>query len=782
MLEAQLRKKRNITDISGEDFTLYLRSERGVIRLLPVMENVLRVSYSETGDFEDPASCFARDVAEHLHPPVYRGSFKHHTQDGKLILGLPGLKAEVNLSTGSVSYFGTGDEPIAKEADFESKVVDPFESFIAVEDDSALVEELQTADGVKRRILSAARESRGILCHTRLSLEFAEEEVLFGLGQSPEGCWNLRGTTQYLHQANLKSPIPILLSDRGYGIFLSSQSTCIFEDSEKGGCLETHADPFLDYYFIAGGVREVVAAMRTMSGKASMLPRWAFGYIQSQERYESQKEILDTAKKFRELDFPVSAIVQDWLSWPEGLWGQKSFDATRYPEPKAMIEELHRQGIHFVISIWPNMGEGGSNFREFRKNGAFLPNSHLYNALSPEGRALYWKQVSEGLFSKGVDGWWGDSCEPVTPEWEHVNVMGPAFVYHEFVEAASKILPEEKLNVFCAYHSRTLYEGQRAENADKRVFNLTRSGFPGSQAMGAVVWSGDISASWDTLRRQVSAGLSFVTTGMPYWNLDIGAFFVKRGEPWYWNGDYDEPVGNPDYLELYLRWFQYGMYLPVMRAHGTDLRREPWNLARPGSEEYEILKSTARMRYRLQPYIYSLAGAVWLRDELIMRPLLYDFPKDRVAPGIGDQFMFGPSIMVCPVTEPERVSGGRKTVYLPAGCDWFDLHTHRKYHGGCHVTVELTREYIPAFVPTGAILPMDEDGMLTILAFKGRKGSFLFYEDAGDGYGYEDGEYALTEITYDGEELLSFRVLHTYEGARDIRTESTAQFIDGTLR
>ena len=774
MLEVQYRKKRNIVSFKATDDGLYLYSERGIIRLLPIKDDVVRVSYTEEDKFGTrQGSGYAR-AAENIRWDIKSpGS----SDDDKYELHTDKIDVLVDAATGSISFFDKTGKCVLKEKQFESKIVEPFDSFKTIEDENAQIEEIRTADGVKRRIKAAQKEFDRRLYHTVLSLDFDENEVIFGLGQSPEGVWNLRGTTQYLHQANLKSPIPLFLSSKGYGIFLSSKSSFIFDDSCYGTKITTHADEYLDYYFCLGEPKAVVKSMRFLSGKASLLPKWGFGYVQSQERYESEKELLDTAQKFEDMKLPISSLVLDWMSWPDNLWGQKSLDPLRFPTPDDLMDKLHEKGIHLIISIWPNMGEGGSNFDEFKKNGLFLPNSHFYNPFVREGRDLYWKQVNEGIFCHNVDGWWGDNCEPVTPEWERPQAPAPSEGYRDFVEAASKIMPEDEINTFCINHSRAVFEGQKHTGSDKRVINLTRCGYPGSQKYGAVVWSGDISAGWDTLRRQITAGLSFMITGMAYWNLDIGAFFVKRGEQWYWNGDFDEGLDDPMYRELYLRWLQYGAFLPLMRCHGTDVRREPWNVAGNDGHMFEIMKKTIYQRYALLPYIYSLAADTYFNDGLIVRPLVYDFPSDLKAAAIGDEFMLGPSLLVCPVYDSSEENKGRKTIYLPEGCKWYHLYTHQKYEGGCEISVELSDEFIPVFAKEGAIIPLDskfikesslyseavktdfaeyetEKGLnfpendIELLVFSGADSKFTLYNDSSDGYGYMDGEYSVCELTY----------------------------------
>ena len=629
------------------------------------------------------------------------------------------------------------------------------------------VEEVATPDGIKRRIREADRIFDRKLCRTRLYLEFAPGERLYGLGQAEEGVRDLRHTVQYLHQANLKIAIPLLLSGNGYGILLSTQGTVVFNDTQYGSYLYTEADEYLDYYFLAGSPDEVVGQFRALTGRAVMLPKWAFGYIQSQERYESAQELVETAEEFRRRGIGLDALVLDWMSWTGDLWGQKTFDPQRFPDPAAMTDALHEKNVHFMISIWPNMSAECDNYREFQEAGLLLPGSEIYDAFREEGRKLYWKQAEEGLFRYGIDAWWCDSCEPVTPEWSRKLKPEPGEMYHEYLEAASEIMPRQKANAYGMYHARAVYEGQRGcaarflpDAPEKRVVNLTRSGWAGSQRYGTILWSGDISASWETLRRQITAGLHFCASGMPYWTLDIGAFFVKKGNTWFWNGEYENGNLDPAYRELYVRWFQYGAFLPVFRSHGTDCRREPWQFESgqfnpgnfvsgqseagqsgvPGQPFYEALLSAIRGRYRLLPYIYSLAGSVWRENGTMMRPLIFDFPQDEKAADSMDEYMFGPDLLICPVTEPMEGEKSIRRVYLPAGTDWYDFYTEERHEGGREIEARVGIDHIPVYVKAGSILPVTEPGENTaemegreilLQIYTGADGSFALYPLSG---------------------------------------------------
>ena len=762
MLEAQIRKKRRITQAERRGNALFLHAEAGFIRIWPQTETIMRISYTQNGQFGEKQGAEYTDLSASRKA---EGLWNYEEGADEIFLETAALRLVVSKKSGSIRYERKDGTLLAREREWESKNVEEFDAFCTVVNQNTQLEEIQTPDGVKRRIKAADRVFDRKLCHTRLYLTFAEDECLYGLGQAEEGVWNLRHTTQYLHQANLKIAMPLLLSSAGYGLLLSTQSTAIFNDTQAGTYLYTEADEYLDYYFLAGEAAEVIRGFRALTGKAAMLPKWAFGYIQSKERYETAQELVDTAAEFRRRGIGLDCLVLDWMSWKGNLWGQKTFDEERFPDPADMIRRLHEMDVHFMISIWPNMSEACENYREFAEAGLLLPASEVYDALSEEGRKLYWKQAERGIFRYGADAWWCDSCEPVTPEWSRQMKPEQGEMYREFVDAAGSILPMDQINAYALYHARAIWEGQRgcmeeAGGQEKRVVNLTRSGWAGSQKYGTILWSGDICASWETLKRQIVAGLQFVSSGLPYWTLDIGAFFVKGGTPWFWNGQYDETNEDPAYRELYVRWFQYGAFLPIFRSHGTDCAREPWRFGKEGDPFYEAIVAAIRLRYRLLPYIYSLAGAVWLEDQTMMRPLYFDFPQDERAWKISDEYLLGPALLICPVTEPMRPAEGEtvvRKVYLPSGTAWYDLYTEERYEGGREIEVACDISRIPVYVRAGSILPIAlpgesaaqmEGADIWLQAYAGADGSFTLYEDAGDGYGYEKGEYCLTHVTY----------------------------------
>ena len=765
MLEATHRVNERITEAIRQEDTLVLRSQAGMIRLVVMSDHAVRIICTKADEQENNQSYEAKKASV---------QWTFSQDDQYILLMLANLTIKINKKTASISYYRPDGTLLLKEKERDSRTMEAFQSYRV--EQAGKLEHIQTADGVKTFVKDAVRVPDKQLYHTRMHFEWQDGEALYGLGQHEEGVLNLRGHQVYLHQANRKIAIPLLVSSLGYGILMNTSSTMIFQDTEFGSYLYTEADPKLDFYFINGdGMDGVVRAYRQLTGKASMLPRWAFGYLQSQERYETQEEICRVAKEYRERGIGLDGIVLDWCSWEDGMWGQKSFDKARFPDPAGMIQTLHDKDVHFMISIWPNMDPKCENYKEMKEKGYLLPFSDIYDARNEKARNCYWQQVKRGLYQYGIDAWWCDSSEPFTPEWSHVERPEPAVQYEEYKRTAGEYLGEEHTNDFALYHARAIYEGQRSEHAkgesDKRVFNLTRSAWSGQQKYGTVMWSGDTAASWETFQKQIPAGLNFCASGLPYWTADIGAFFVKRGNCWYWDGEYDDTTNDPAYLELYTRWYQWCCFLPIFRGHGTDCRRELWNFQGEEGVFYRAMLRANQLRYEFLPYIYSTAGKVWQKDDSMIRMLAFDFPKDIQALEITDQYLFGESLMVCPVTEAmyykkdvtertQKQINQRlvRLVYLPKGCGWYDFWTNKFYEGGQWIEAEAPIERIPLFVKEGSILPMAKAAQSTAKAgrfddisfvvYAGQDCEYELYTDDGDGYAYENGAYTLETYTW----------------------------------
>ncbi|MBO4900364.1 MAG: DUF5110 domain-containing protein [Lachnospiraceae bacterium] len=752
--------------------SLVIQLEKGVQKISPVDERSVRVRYTLRSVTDDEissddkisADLFSDDKDKPCIIDLPHFSEWSFSEDEDLLyLDLPELKVTINKMTNRFSYFDAEGRLLIHEREKRSKELTEIPVYSLVKGKSEK-EQIKTADGVKEVIRPEGKVQTGTAYHTRLHFEFDEDEALYGLGQHEEGYHSLRGNCIYLNQANRTIAIPMFVSVKGYGVFVNTCSPSIFSDTCEGSYFYTEADPEMDFFFMNGGTPEgVIREYRTITGKAAMLPKWAFGYIQSQERYETQTEILDIAGRYREKGIGLDCIVLDWISWPEGQWGQKSFDEMRFPNPDAMTDELHENNVHFMISIWPNMDESTDNIKVFKERDLLLPEVNIYNALLPEARKLYWQQAYEGLFVHGVDAWWCDNSEPICPEWMENVRPENSKNFERYCDMVSNHIPAPYTNAFGLYHAMGIYEGQRSACPEKRVVNLTRSGYPGQQRYGTILWSGDISASWDTLKKQIAAGIHFAASGMPYWTIDIGAFFVKNGMQWYWDGEYDSGAEDPAYCELFTRWYEWGAFLPVFRGHGTDVRRELWNFDRPEAPFYDGLVAANRRRYELMPYIYSLAGDVYLNDSVMMHPLAYAFPEDKNVWEIFDQYMFGDCLMICPVTEPMYFGTGAESgnhtrkVYLPEGSDWYDLNTDRRYKGGEWIDADAPLDRIPVFVKPGSIIPMTESALstaelsdeITLHVYPGADGEFTLYDDAGDGYEYETGKYTLRNYVWD---------------------------------
>lgn len=649
-------------------------------------------------------------------------------------------------------------------------------------DGEPVVQTKHTANGDVAFIENARREQSGTAYHGRLVFHVAEGEHLYGLGQHEDGVYDYRGRREYLYQTNMKITVPFLLSSRNYGLLVDTQSAMVFD--EQNGVmyfeLETVAD--LSYYVITGeNFDEIIATLRALTGRAPMLPRWAFGYIQSKERYRSSDELISTAATFRSLGIPVDCIVQDWFTWAEDLWGEKRPDPKRYPDLSTLMNALHEKHVKLMVSIWPNMVPKGPNYHAFEERALLLPNSSVYDAFQEEGRALYWRQCEEYWFRAGIDAWWCDNAEPFSDaDWNGAAKRAELLRYRLVVTDSEKSMDWTRLNTYGLYHARGIYENWRRQTSAKRVMNLTRSTYTSGQRYGVVAWSGDHSAKWSVLKNQITEGIKFCMSGMPYWTLDIGGFFTVRDQYenrgcnkagdrtplWFWNGDYNDGVNDLGYRELYVRWLQYAVFLPVFRAHGTDTPREPWHFGKPGEPFYDTILSFIRLRYRLLPYIYSTAAAVSFHHDTMMRSLMFDFAHDSRVAEISGSYMFGRSMLVCPVTEP-MYYGPNSTplpetdqtwpVYLSEGTLWYNFWTNKAYQGGQTVVCEAPLQSVPLFVRAGSIIPLSDpltyaderSGECSMLVvYDGADGSLALYNDEGDGYAYERGVYSMVHLRY----------------------------------
>jgi alpha-D-xyloside xylohydrolase len=475
------------------------------------------------------------------------------------------------------------------------------------------------------------------------NFEFSPIEAIYGLGQFQDGLMNYRGHDVTLFQQNVVAVVPMLVSTNNYGILWDNYSLTKFHDGREGASLWSKVADAIDYYFIAGSdLDEVISGYRFLTGKAPMFGKWAYGYWQSKERYNNQEEIINVVKEYRKRKLPLDNIVQDWMYWGEHGWSALEFDLKKFPDPKGMIDTIHKYNTHIMISIWPNFASKTNVFKEMESKGNLIGNKDdqtrgLYDAYNENARDLYWEWLDKNMFSLGMDAWWMDATEPeVGGETLDEQIVNFEAMGHNKLGSMSRyLLP------FSLMSTKGVYENQRRVTDKKRVFILTRSAYAGQQRFGAVTWSGDIHAQWDVFRNQISAGLNFCMTGIPYWTTDIGAFLP------------DNPLGNKDnaYREIYLRWFQYGVFNPIFRSHGSGTAREIWNFGGEDSWTYEPLLKFDNLRYRLLPYIYSMAWQVTDKDYTMMRSLAFDFNKDPNVYNIDNEYMFGPAFLVRPVTE-----------------------------------------------------------------------------------------------------------------------------------
>ncbi len=515
----------------------------------------------------------------------------------------------------------------------------------------------------------------------------------------------------------------------------------------------------LDYYFIKGSkMDEVIKGYRVITGKAQVMPKWSMGFWQSRERYKTQEELLTVMKELRRRHIPVDNIVQDWSYWPENAWGSHDFDTVRFPDAKAMVDEVHQLNGRIMISVWPKFYHTTQNYKDFDEKGwmyrlatkdslrDWIAQGYIgsfYDAFSEGARQLFWDQMNNKLYNKGFDAWWMDASEP--------DIQSNASMeYRKKLMNPTALGSSTKyFNAYGLMNAKGIYEGQRGVNNNDRVFLLTRSGFAGSQKYAAVIWSGDIGTRWEDMKAQISAGLNFSISGNPYWTMDNGGFCVERRYEMAPEGSAD----REEWRELNTRWHQFGAFVPLFRTHGQFPFREMWNIAPETHAAYRSMLYYNQLRYRLMPYIYSLAGKAHFDDYTIMRPLAMDFTSDAKVLSIGDQYMFGPGLMVCPVYEYQA---RKRAVYFPAGQDWYDLYSGKMIAGGISQTVDAPYNYVPVYVPAGSIIPMGDliehtqmpQTELTLLVYEGKDGNFALYEDEGVNYNYEKGAYSNIRFTY----------------------------------
>ena len=619
-------------------------------------------------------------------------------------------------------------------------------------------------------------------------------EAIYGLGTIQNGKMNRRGEHKRMEQSNLEDFQNVIQSIKGWGLYWDNYAPTQFDDDARGMSLTSEAGDVIDYYFMYGGSADgVIAQMRFLSGDVPMFPLWTYGFWQSKERYKTAAETESIVDKYRELQVPLDGIIQDWQYWGSNyLWNAMDFLSEDFANGKQLIKNVHQKHAHFMISIWASFGPMTQQFRELDAKGLLLPIetwpqsgiSHVwppimeypsgvkvYDAFSPEARAIYWKYLKK-LYDYGTDAWWMDSTDP-----DFFNPKESDY-QHPVTGGTWRSLR----NAFPLETVRGIYQAQRKDDRGKRIFIMTRSSFAGQQHYGSNMWSGDVASSWEMLRNQIPAGLSFTLTGNPNFNTDIGGFFCGSYNT---KGSGSAPK-NPQFQELYVRWMQYGLFCPVFRSHGADAPREIWQFGEPGTPVYQSIKNLIDFRYRLIPYLYSTASQVTNNNFSYMRPLFSDFAADKKVWDMTDEFMFGRSILACPIVEAQytqekivkedamtgwdrkEVTGESAaqadwsetktaTKYLPKGANWYDFWTGKLYKGGQNVVLTTRFDQVPMFVRAGSIVPLGPVMQyvgekpwdnLEIRIYPGADAEFSLYEDEGDGYNYEQGYYSNIIFTW----------------------------------
>jgi len=655
----------------------------------------------------------------------------------ELTLKSESLKVELNLKSGAISFTSPKGNPLLKEK----------ETGVAFTDFNDA--------GVKTYSVSQ-------------SFVLDKDEAIYGLGQQQKGKMIQRNLKMNMIQGNTDDYIPLFQSVKGYGLYWDNYSPTVFSDNQDETSFKSDVGDCVDYYFMYGGNADgVIAQMRDLTGQVPMFPLWTFGYWQSKERYKSQNEVVDVIQKYRQLNVPIDGIIQDWQYWGNNyLWNSMEFLNVDYSNPKKMIDDVHKLNAHMIISIWSSFGPMTKPYKIMDKKGMLFnidtwpesgseiwpPNKEypsgvrVYDAYNPEARDIYWNQLNKGVFSLGMDGWWMDSTEP-----DHFNPKPQDFDTKTYLGSFRKVR-----NAYPLMTVGGVYDHQRKTTSDKRVFILTRSTFAGQQRYGANTWSGDVTASWDALKNQISAGLNLSLSAIPYWNSDIGGFFLSR---------FRKKLNDAEYRELYARWIQFGAFCPMMRSHGTDAPREIYQFGKKGDKVYDAIEKFINLRYSLLPYIYSSSWDITANQSSMMRALVMDFPQDKQALDLNDEYMFGKSILVCPVTnsmyskntEEDFSSIKTRELYLPKGADWIDFWTGEKHTGGQKINKESPLDIMPLYIKAGSIFPIGPKVQyatekkwdnIELRVYEGSNGEFTLYEDENDNYNYEKGTFSTITFSW----------------------------------
>ncbi|MEO8415370.1 MAG: TIM-barrel domain-containing protein [Ginsengibacter sp.] len=707
----------------NEDGVVF-KLDKGLMNVRICLPDIIEVQYTILSTFPQKKSLVVNNAWKQI--PDFTVSDQH----GQVIITTSKLIIQINKASNAITYTDKKGEVITSEGT-QNKTMD-----------TATIAGIPTYN-----------------CNT--TFNSPPGEALFGLGCHPEDSLsiNYKGRDQSMLIKYLTGAIPVLLSTRGYGLLWDNYSASNFYGAEAGNTqykYESESGKMVDYYFFYGpGFDRIIDLYRTASGKAPMFPKWSFGLFQSQDRYKTQAEVLGVKDGYRKNHIPVDAIVQDWFWWSPLPIGSHIMNPERYPDPKAMVDELHKANLHAMISIWPVFGSGTRNFDALKRKGYltsitwdnFVAHTFdtYYDAHNPKARDLYWEQARDSVVKRyGWDAWWVDQCEPdngaLLDERRKANFsVGKGIDY---------------FNTYSLEHAKGLYKGWRNDIAGKRAFFLIRQAFAGSQHYATTLWSSDITCTFQSLRNQVPQGINACVSGIPYWTSDIGGY-LSRVSP---EGIPD--WSDPQFRELFTRWFQFGTFSPIFRIHGKGERAlfsDNWD-----DKTTAILLNYDKLRYRLLPYIYSLSAKVYHENYTIMRSLAFDFRNDKNVYNIRDQYMFGPSFLVNPVTE-QLYTGAKgdqvktRKVYLPEGYKWFNFWTGETINGGQTIDADAPIDIIPLYVRAGSIVPMGPNieyatenpgGAIELRIYPGADGAFMLYDDENDNYHYEKGDYATIKFIW----------------------------------
>jgi alpha-D-xyloside xylohydrolase len=698
-----------VQSVDAQSYAVFVHLIGGTLRIEPCAANIVRISFASANSIP------AINTPEIIESSCPATPFHMSQTDREISVDMEDVHLTVDRGSGAIRYDDAAHHSLVSESSW------PYP-----------------------RVMRPLASGKYYEASTWFAL--TPEERFYGLGQHQNGVLNQRNLEMELSQDNTNISIPFFLSSKGYGILWNNASATRWNNRFQPVLeLQSSLAKIIDYFFIAGPrFDRIIGGYRTLTGAAPMYPLWAYGYWQSKLGYTSQSEMLSVAARYRELQIPIDNIVLD--AGYETAMSSRVFNKN-FPDPKGMVQTLHDEHLHMMASVWPVFQPGSEAFSEMDENKffvdegndvypAYYPGSRLYDAYNEKARKAYWKQIKKSLFDIGVDAFWMDSTEPgdLYAE-EHGSILNGATIAEEEGTPVA--------NAYPFMTTKAIYDGQRSVTDKQRVFILTRSGFLGMQRNAAAAWSGDIATNFETLRREIPAGLNYSMSGLPYWTTDVGGFL---------GGNTDDPK----YRELFVRWFQYGAFCPVFRVHGTrtNNQNELWSY---GKEAQDILTLYDRLHYRLLPYSYSLAARTALESYTPMRALAFDFSEDSNSLDIDDEFMLGPSVLVAPVTEAGAVN---RSVYLPAGARWYDFWTGAEVEGGKRVTKRTPLSVMPLYIRAGSILPLgpdvqyaDEkpDAPVELRIYPGHDGILRLYEDDGTTYDYEKKQYSWIPMQWDND-------------------------------